>query len=228
MKSFFTLVLSLVVHLNLTPWMSHSVEAALITYQFSGTVETMSAPIYTLGGSGADGFYYGLTLTGRYTFDSTTPMITIPSLPPPPSYATGFYNGSIKSLGFSLGTYASGPQTVGNNSSFVSSGDFSQYMMYHEVTGPTVNGVAPSYFWFSVVDSIGTAFSNLDLPGTEPPSIGKFDTHQWSFVFRDGSTVTGSLNSLQPVPLPSTGLLFVGALIGLALWRMRLSGALAS
>src|SRR5919112_497907 len=105
MKSFFTLVLSLVVHLNLTPWMSHSVEAALITYQFSGTVETMSAPIYTLGGSGADGFYYGLTLTGRYTFDSTTPMITIPSLPPPPSYATGFYNGSIKSLGFSLGTY---------------------------------------------------------------------------------------------------------------------------
>src|SRR5687768_15849190 len=94
-------------------WPSTPANAALITYQFSGTVESMSAPIYTLGGSGANGFFYGQTLTGRYTFDSTTPMINIPPLPPPPTYVTGSYNGSIQSLNFSLGTYAPGSQTLG-------------------------------------------------------------------------------------------------------------------
>ncbi len=205
---------------GLGSWTAAPAAGALISYQFNGTVDDISPSLYTSCGSGTNGFDVGLKLTGHSAFQTSTP-VNLAYPPPQPilAYTMGFYANSVTSLQVSLGTYTPGPHTVGYNSSSVTNGDLAAYGASHQVTEDADYGILPLYFSLNFFDSKGTAFSSVELPGPRPPSIASFDSRQWSLLFHDGSTVSGPLNSLSPVPLPSTGLLFGVALTASAVWR---------
>ncbi|ULA70023.1 MAG: hypothetical protein LZF62_480221 [Nitrospira sp.] len=209
--------------LILMSWGLHPTEAALVTYQFTGTVSGVTGSVYTAGGSGADGFDAGLNLSGRYTFDTMAPHM---NPPPPPSGAggassqQGYYPGSIRAFDFMIGTYASGPQTAGGSS--VSVGDLgARYRVDMALLGDAVKGGLPALFTIDLFDSTGTAFSSVALPTSQPPSLASFNSKEWRLLFTGGSTVVGRLDSLTPVPLPAAALLFLPGLLGLGVLAHR-------
>ena len=116
--SMFLLVFCTDVFSMLAPGASMQVEAAFVTYEFTGTISEVTGSVHTPSGTGANGFNSGMNLSGRYTFDTTARHM---NPPPPPGGAgsssqQGYYPDSLRAFDFTIGTYATGPQTAGGSS----------------------------------------------------------------------------------------------------------------
>ncbi|MGC3975693.1 MAG: hypothetical protein QM771_15125 [Nitrospira sp.] len=201
--------------LGMIPQAWHHAHASLVTYQFSGTLTDVPASLHTTGEKGANGFETGLKVTGAMTFNTSTPGVLTPP-PPGPPFGFQLYNyaSAITSLTPSVGTYT--PTVIGNGSISVLTGSRAGYGFSGLMTGNLVDGQSPSFFSLQLVGETGTALSSITLPGAAPPELAAFIVRRWGLAFGNGDTLTGSLDSLTAVPLPSTGLLLGGALLVLA------------
>lgn len=184
--------------------------AANISFSFSGTVGNVLGEVFSPGGTGSNGFGSSLPVSGTFVFNSATPDSNTGNS------NIGRYNGAIQSLTVNVGnytaTYSPPPGTsfirVVNNPS----GD-TYHLEVNGLTGPSVNGRAPSGFEFTLQDPSGNAFTNDSLP-TTPPSLSSFASNQWRLIFNGvGHRVQGALTSL--VPLPASVWLFATGLIAL-------------
>lgn len=213
--------LTLVLVLSCAP----STRAALVTYEFSGTVTDVASSLHTPGGSGQNGFDVGLHLFGRYTFDTTTEGSGPPPLPnsttPISSTTFAMYPGFVRSANIAVGDLVTEFRTGMVSLATVSLQSWANYDVEIEQAGSLVNGFAPSVFLLELRDETGTAFSSIALPGRQAPNLNAFDSRRWTLMFNNAATVAGSLDTLQAVPLPSTWLLFLSALAALGGWSMR-------
>jgi len=182
--------------------------AAPISFNFGGSVDSVHGGVFTAGGTGTNGFSSSLPMNGSFTFNSSTPDSNGGAL-------IGRYNGTIQNLTVTVGNYTA---TYNPGSSFIrvvnNPGVGSTYHV--EVTnlsGPSVNGRAPSSFEITLENPTGTAFTNDHLP-TTPPSLSSFASSSWRLIFGGtGHRVQGGLTSL--VPLPAAVWLFGAGLIAL-------------
>jgi len=195
-------------------------DAASITFNFTGVVTNVGSQL------GTTTFSNGQTLSGSYTFNSSTVDSNTGA-------TIGRYNGTVSNLGVNIGLYNA---TLGAGTNFIRVVDHpvlpatahtnDSYTMQAPVAGPTVNGHTPRSFAIELVDPTRTAFSNDHLP-TTPPSLASFATHTFRLVFNGGSVI-GTLNSLtaSAVPLPAAVILFGAGLIalvglGAGSWRQK-------
>lgn len=205
-------------------WLPTLAQAALITFEFSGTVTSVT------GSSAGGPVAVNDTLTGSYTFESTTP-----SLGPCGVSGTCLYNGGISSLNVTVGGYtntgvATGPFnliTIYNDSV-----GFDLYQIDRNFAGPLLNGVQPSFFRFTLTDPLATMLSGTSLPATPPNLSGDANNETFIFTFLSlpgtGGNIQGSLTSLTcpgceqaPVPVPPTVWLFGTGFALLAFWKLR-------
>lgn len=197
---------SLLCALALAP--SHT-DAAPITFNFGGSVSNVQGSVFTSGGSGTSGFGSSLPLSGKFTFNSTTPDV----LSSDPTW--GLYVNPIQSLTVNVGTYtamfspgSSVLQVIKNPGA----GD-SFLLTVTGLSGGTVNNQFPTLFELELINPAGNAFATDQLP-TAPPSLSSFSANQWRLVFNGvGNRVQGALTSL--VPLPAAVWLFGAGLIAL-------------
>lgn len=182
--------------------------AASISFGFSGSVSDVLGGVFTQNGAGANGFSSSLPMSGSFTFNSTTADTN-------GSANTGRYNGTIQNLTVTVGNYTA---TYNPGTSFIrvvnNPGVGSIYHVeVNGLSGPLVNGRAPSSFEINLENPTGTAFTNDHLP-TTPPSLSSFSRNQWRLIFgATGHRVQGALSSL--VPLPAAVWLFGAGLIAL-------------
>jgi len=209
------------------------VSASPITFAFTGNVISVSAPL-----SGT--FNTSQTLSGFYTFESTTPD-TVPL-----DATLGFYTGALTALSLTVGSYTGtlGPAPPGsaiaveNNRVFVFEPlPRNSYTVGAGFVGPDVAGLSPLFVSVvSVFDPTGTALNSDSLP-TTPPNLSAFTQGLgFALIFgdpdfpEDEQQVRGTLTSLTlvteppegtPIPEPSTWLLLSSGLAGIAVWRQR-------
>ena len=182
--------------------------AAPISFNFGGSVSGVFGSVFTQNGTGANGFSSALPMSGSFTFNSSTSDSN-------GSANIGRYNGTIQNLTVTVGNYTA---TYSPGTSFIrvvnNPGVGSTYHVeVNNLSGPLVNGRAPSAFEITLGNPTGTAFTNDHLP-TTPPSLSSFSTNQWRLIFgATGHRVQGALNSL--VPLPAAVWLFGAGLIAL-------------
>ncbi len=189
--------------------------ATPVTYSFTGAISEVSFPLFTGGGTGANGFNSGLTLSGAFEFNHFAVPTSLTS-----TVAT--YGNAVNRLSLRIGDYSSpnalGGGLFGTNMIQITNGPTDAYLVRTSALGPLVKGLAPSIFEIDLQDGGGTAFNSLALPGAQAPNLTAFNMNRWRLIFKDGSFIQGSLTSLQAVPLPATLLLFgagVIALVGL-------------
>jgi len=149
--------------------LSGPVSASPITFAFTGNVNSVSAPL-----SGT--FNTSQTLSGFYTFESTTPD-TVPLDP-----TLGSYTGALTALSFTVGSYTgTGPALPGgtivveNNRVFVFEPlPRDSYTVGAGFVGPDVARLSPLFVSVvSVFDPTGTALNSDSLP-TTPPNLSAF------------------------------------------------------
>lgn len=173
--------------------------AALITYSFEGNVTGLS-------GSGPHPFTVGQSMSGSFTYDTSTVNVSLDPI-------SGQYNGAVTQLSLSFGSYSvtggPGDIQVGNTSL----GDV--FSMGSPTTGLPLNGSHPFAFTLSLQDFSGLALDSTAL-GPLPPSSA-FGTKWFTLRFTDDapypqvpstSMVAGNISSVTPVPLPSGTVLF--------------------
>jgi len=211
-----------------------------VTFALTGTVDQISSSL--LGGTspfGSDPYVPGsLMLTGRYTFDSSTPNIIDPNVDP----TTGFYPNTI--LGHTVQLRDSSNTVLYDSPLSTTPGNFIQIsagipelfqqtlvdrydVVFVAVPGSPVNGIPPTDFQINLSGPQGI-FNNVELP-TTPPSISSFTKlNQFTLSFFDpnvgGGVVLGTITDITPVPLPPAVILFgagLVALIGLGAGRWR-------
>jgi hypothetical protein len=181
--------------------------AAPVTFEFTGLVTNVSGDLFTAGGTGANGFRAGLSLTGSYTFNSLAPDTS-------GNPFVGNYNNAISNMTLSVGDYTA---TFNPGTSFIRVTDRPNADLYevqvNGLLGNSVNGFTPTIFNFELQDPSANAFSNSSLP-TLAPSVSSFASAQWRMIFgAKGRSVEGGLASL--VPLPAAVWLFGAGLIAL-------------
>ena len=211
--------------------LSGPVSASPITFAFTGNVISVDAPL-----SGT--FNTSQTLSGFYTFESTTPD-TVPLDP-----TLGSYTGALTALSFTVGSYTgTGPALPGGTIVVENNRVMpfqpiprDSYTAGGEVVGPDVGGLSPLFVFVGLADPTGTALNSDSLP-TSPPTLSAF-TQGLGFALIFGlpafpeneEQVRGTLTSLTlvteppegtPIPEPSTWLLLSSGLAGIALWRQR-------
>lgn len=200
-------------------WLPPGAQAVPITFNFTGINSGLSPSL--AGGPVATGD----TLTGSYTFESTT-------------VGTGGgcsavsgqcdYFGAITALNFTVGSYT-GTGNVGDTNIISVLNDFSSpmdaYTVVNSFTGASINGFQPDIFFFVLVDPSTAMFSGTALP-TAPPSLIGIGNRNFQINYQNNLTgqtgfINGSIISLTAVPEPPTAWLF-GLGIGLlALWKVR-------
>lgn len=200
-------------------WIS-VVQAASITFSFAGTVTQIQAfnpSMVPLPAAIND------TVNGFYTFESTAGS---------PCAVNGScqYTGAITDLRFTVGSYTNtGPREPINgifvrNGSLVNPDSFDDYLVFSGFSGPSLgSGIDANQFHLQVRDLSGNMFDNTTLP-TTPPVLTT--NTSWSVLWSNSSgpgnaQLSGTVTSLNPVPLPSALLLFCSGIIGLAAWRWR-------
>ncbi len=194
-----------------------SARAALVTFSFSGTVTSV--------GTGLSGeFGVGRAVAGTYTFEPTTPDLD--------PTGSGFYDGALRSLEFSIGTSgvtyqgALRPNTPNSielvrpsfHSYFVGTDQF----LGRPVQGPGGAVFTPALFALNLLDPTGQALAD-DLLPLNPPSLAGFLDRTLFFDFQTTSgpnqSVIARVESLALVPLPPAVLLFLVGCLGLATLR---------
>jgi len=192
--------------------------ASLITFDFTGTVFQVDAPL-------AGSFSIGNTISGSYIFDSSV-ADQIPG-DPTASFYTSSTPYSVTAGGFS----SSGTGVNFNVFNELVIGSFfrDQYRAVLGTSGPSVNGY--SYNGFSLDLFTTSAMSPTSSPITSdallttPLPIDSFDHNQLRFYFisptGDVNYVIGSLSSLtvDSVPEPSSTLLLISG-AAFFLWNL--------
>lgn len=176
--------------------------AAPVTFSFTGAVSHVDTGLFP-------NFNAGQTLSGSYTFESTTS----------PSPSGNRYNGAITAFNGTLGSYSAVLNTAESNFIAVTNNPgFDRYIVSAPLTPvPAVSGLSLR-FRMELIDPSGTVFTNTALP-TTPPSLSSFATNRWRLVFDDGTgtaRIRGVLTSLTAVPLPAAVILFGAGLVALA------------
>jgi len=188
-------------------------DATPITFNFAGNVASVDS---SLGST----FSVGQTLSGSYTFESTTADSEVDP-------AFGLYGNALTTLSFTIGSYI-GTLGVGASEFAVSNspppptgiGDFYD-LTADPVSGPSVGSDPPKTFALRVRDDTASALSSDALPVT-PPDLAIFTSTTWFLLFDSGAQVGGPLTSLTlAIPEPSSLVLFIYGLAGLALWARR-------
>jgi len=175
-------------------------EAALVTYTFQGAVSDISDPLFPT-------FNTGQTLTGSFTFNSLANQ-----------FGTGVYPNVLTDVNVGLGA-SSGSLTTGTNLMRIIDSPGSGPDMFRlrgSVSMVTPLGTfATSVFHIDLRDPTGTAFNSVALPSPSNLSLSNFATNKWRLVLANGKVISGSLTSLQAVPLPATAVLFGAGLVAL-------------
>jgi hypothetical protein len=206
---------TIVVAIIWVAWSAPS-RADLITFAFTGTADLVDPAL-------AGSFSAGQSLTGTYTFDSTTVARA-------GSDSTFAVFDALTHLNFTLGTYSAtstgAPEIqVDNNPPPPDDDRYSILARASDgLTGPAVSGLALDSFGFRLDDSTNSVFNNaLVLPTSL--NLADFDNRQFFLFFTDGTSsvdVSGTITSLRAVPEPSSlTLAGVGGLSGLGLWWRR-------
>jgi len=196
-----------------------SATAALVTFNFTGTVSNVGNKLNTNPAT----FSTGQAVSGSYTFNSATTDSIVDV-----HGKTGLYNNTISNLVVHIGSYTA---TLGAGSNFIeveNKNNVDRYTLQAPVTGDSVNGRIPNLFEIKLTDPSHTAFSNDHLP-TSPPSLSSFSTETFRLKFngQGAATVSGVINTLTAaVPLPAAVILFgagLVALVGLGAgsWRQK-------
>jgi hypothetical protein len=197
------------------------VEAAPITYGFSGTVTEVGAPL-------AGPFPVSATVSGFYTIETGRPDLE-------PSPVFGRYD-VLTDLNFNTTPHlfgyvsSSSSPNLGDVQIVDSTQDSYMVSAYSSrgLTGPSVSGGAAGTFDLNefrirLIDNSGRAFRS-DALATNV-KLEDFDVRSFSVTFsrREGgfNSALGVLTSLTVIPEPSTILLLAWGLAGLALCRQR-------
>jgi len=183
--------------------------AALVTFNFTGTVDSVGS--HLSGGP----FSTSQAVTGSYTFESTTSNTG--------SGFTGTYNGALNgpssNLNVTIGSYsaslAPGANTIEvKNPSSLSADSYEVTGLF---SGAAVNGYAASSFKLELAKPSTDQFNGVLLPST-PPSVSSFAERTFRLVFGNGGdsrTVIVKLDTLTAVPLPAAVILFGTGLVAL-------------
>lgn len=191
--------------------------AALITYDFQGTIDSVDPAL-------AGTFSIGQSLSGLYTFESTTAARA-------GSDSTFAVFDALTNLAFTLGTYSASSTgaleiQVDNDPPAPDSDRYAVVSRASDgLSGPSLGSFSLDFFGFRLDDSTNTVFSDaLILPTSL--DLADFDNRRFFLFFRDGSDfvgVSGTIDSLSAVPEPSSlalGLVGVATGAGVA-WRRR-------
>jgi hypothetical protein len=175
-------------------------EAALVTYTFQGAVSDISDPLFPT-------FNTGQTLTGSFTFNNLANQ-----------FGPGAYPNVLTDLQVNVGA-GSGALTTGTNVMRIidtpgAGPDIFRLRGSVNMATP-LGAFATSVFHIDLRDPTGTAFNSLALPSPGNVSLSNFASNKWRLVLAGGKVISGSLTSLQAVPLPATVLLFGAGLIAL-------------
>jgi len=191
--------------LLITPFLSASAFAAIITYQFNGVV-TAVAP--ALDG----GFDIDEILVGRFNVDTTGSQQSSRTI-----YQAS--NLSIEIGGDYVVTGASGSMIITNDSNLGGSlldgvtVSFSNSSAPN-VFGAPVNGDSPGYFDIQLDWFTNGPLSSQDLPTFIPVNTGEYDRSNINFP-SDSERLSYELTSMTVVPIPAAIWLFGSGLIGL-------------
>lgn len=176
------------------------VQAALVTYTFQGAVGDVSDPLFPT-------FNTGQTLSGSFTFNSLANQ-----------FGPGAYPNALTDIQLNLGG-AHGALTTGTNLIRIINApgagpDFFRLRGSINMTTP-LGTFANSVFRIDLRDPTGAAFNSVSLPSSGHLSVSSFASNKWQLILAGGRVISGSLTSLQAVPLPSTLVLFGAGLIAL-------------
>ena len=217
--------------------------ATEITFSFEGFVQSTNKPGF---------FPLGQSVSGRYTFDSTTPDAN-PFNPEQGAYLPvqdfGFPpeppEKGVRSFSFESGAYqavAQAPDLVNgggdilvNRDSFISQHTYLVFLqrgMFNALWGPDIGGEELVRMWLNLTDQIRTAITTIDLPLT-PPDLLDFTSATFNLFFDFDSTglpggVVFQLTSLDlvadQVPAPGAALILLAGTM-ILLWRRRSAAA---
>jgi hypothetical protein len=186
--------------------------AAPITVNFTGTVASASAGVASALGAGD-------TLSGSYTFESTTAARA-------GSTSAFAVFDALTALSFTINAYAASSNGAPEIQTDNTPGNDRYGLVSRAsdgLTGPNVNGLALTAFGFRLDDSTGTVFSDALLLPTSL-SLADFDSTGF-FIFFDGfnQLVSGTITGITftGVPEPAVLALFGAAALGAGLLARR-------
>lgn len=201
--------------------LSSYVSAATITINFAGVL---------YGGQGPSSSFFAVnqTISGSYSFESTTPGISLGS-------PNVLHYDALTSLSASIGnfmiSYNANPSvtspynqiTVYNNNQ--PSGD--GYEVGANTESSSIAGLALNYFWLLFDDPTALTLSSLALP-LSASQLSPFPNKSFGLDLTDNSDPLNPIDyflegEIAPVPLPSAFFLFLSGIVPAlftGIWRM--------
>ncbi len=179
-------------------------QAAMVSYSFTGSVDTTAPPIVPVFGS--------------FQFDNAT------------GSSGGAYTGAVKNFNLTIvdGRRYTSSFTAGANAVTISQnmplggGVVDRWALVSAATGPQFGDFTPFLFDFRLDRLGGGLFANTDLqnpPSFSTLSLSPLTAARWRLFFEDvdgnPAVFLGSITSLTTVPLPTAVLLFGAGLVSL-------------
>jgi hypothetical protein len=174
---------------NSTRSMGYIVESdsnpRFITFKFEGNVAFVDPVLSTI-------FDTTQTISGSYTFDSSTAPTTITS---PPGVNVSFYFPALTKGDVTIGNHKFNFNPSGFSND-ISVGDpfpteaWQEYRVEGSFTGSVGNFLARNAVVITLRDETSTAFSSTSLPLT-PPDLFKFNSGPWHFALGFENSLTG-------------------------------------